>query len=206
MEGSPGLNISPFTRSAGSSPAPQTPPSHQNDPSLHYGNRNLSPLFKAARMDPARRPSNLRQELSPASPEHLGGNEWYGGQWSSPQLQDAKASALQYLNTHITSQAKPPLETPTKAKPAIAIASQASPLPQSAIPHPSHHPFGDGATELLSSIYGRGGVSTTSYATRHSIPQHLGSSSITKSGGGTISSDTKSMEDDLKRFLNLSGH
>lgn len=53
---------SPFQRSISgpSTPAPST--DHQNHYSLHYGNRNLSPLFKAARSGTPPRPSGLRQQ------------------------------------------------------------------------------------------------------------------------------------------------
>lgn len=50
-------------------PAGPTTPQGQTDPNLnyHYGNRNLSPLFKAARETPSR-PSSLRQEFAPNAP------------------------------------------------------------------------------------------------------------------------------------------
>jgi len=50
-------------------PAGPTTPQGQADPNVnfHYGNRNLSPLFKAARETPSR-PSSLRQELEPNAP------------------------------------------------------------------------------------------------------------------------------------------
>lgn len=52
---------SPFHRST-SGPSTPTPNSEQqNHYSLHYGNRNLSPLFKAARNETPARPSSLRQ-------------------------------------------------------------------------------------------------------------------------------------------------
>lgn len=58
--------------SSGSSPFQQHTPSGPNTPqgqtypntNYHYGNRNLSPLFKAARETPPR-PSSLRQEMAP---------------------------------------------------------------------------------------------------------------------------------------------
>lgn len=59
---------SPFPpRSAGSSPLPHGPQVPHNK-SPHYGNRNLSPLFKASRAEPTRRPSNLRREIELRSP------------------------------------------------------------------------------------------------------------------------------------------
>ena len=55
---------SPFQRSTSgpSTPAPST--DQQNNYALHYGNRNLSPLFKAARSETPPRPSSLRQQES----------------------------------------------------------------------------------------------------------------------------------------------
>ncbi|KAK4569978.1 hypothetical protein LTR86_002948 [Recurvomyces mirabilis] len=80
---------SPFNRPASgpATPAPQADPS--NNYNLHYGNRNLSPLFQAARTgnDTPSRPSGLRQELpgqdgvytspsqNPPPPRHLSPND-----------------------------------------------------------------------------------------------------------------------------------
>lgn len=68
----PDASASPFfrgpqqlPRSADTSPMPRPPTHHQQN--LHYGNRNLGPLFQAAKQEPDRRASNLRQELH-ASP------------------------------------------------------------------------------------------------------------------------------------------
>jgi hypothetical protein len=49
-----------------STPAPSTDQQHHY--ALHYGNRDLSPLFKAARNETPSRPSNLRQELPGSMP------------------------------------------------------------------------------------------------------------------------------------------
>ena len=54
----------PLPRSQDNSPARSGQPPMD---SLHYGNRNMTPLFKAARADPARVPSSLRREFSPLS-------------------------------------------------------------------------------------------------------------------------------------------
>jgi hypothetical protein len=64
--------------------APFTPPSEQrNQNAYHYGNRNLSPLFKAARGDTPARPSNLNHvmgnyhERGPGNPA-LSSNQFSG--------------------------------------------------------------------------------------------------------------------------------
>jgi hypothetical protein len=54
-------------RSAGSSPLPNGTQIAPNK-SPQYGNRNLSPLFKASRAESTRRPSNLRREVDLRSP------------------------------------------------------------------------------------------------------------------------------------------
>lgn len=49
-----------------SPPGPFTPPPEQhNQAAYHYGNRNLSPLFKAARGDTPNRPSSLNHVMAP---------------------------------------------------------------------------------------------------------------------------------------------
>jgi hypothetical protein len=65
-------NPSPFqdgrsaARSA-SGPSTPTPPAQEN-PDFFYGNRNLSPLFKAAKGDTSKRNSGLRTEITADSP------------------------------------------------------------------------------------------------------------------------------------------
>ncbi|KAH9811707.1 Proline-rich nuclear receptor coactivator motif [Teratosphaeria destructans] len=54
----------PFQRSTSGPVTPGQVSGQQ--PNYHYGNRDLSPLFKAARSDTPTRPSNLRQELPSA--------------------------------------------------------------------------------------------------------------------------------------------
>ena len=53
---------SPFQRSTSGPSTPTPATDQQTHYSLHYGNRNLSPLFKAARSDIPPRPSGLRQQ------------------------------------------------------------------------------------------------------------------------------------------------
>lgn len=69
----PDASASPFyrgpqqpPRSADTSPMPRQG-STQHQQNFHYGNRNLGPLFQAAKQEPDRRASNLRQEIH-ASP------------------------------------------------------------------------------------------------------------------------------------------
>jgi hypothetical protein len=104
--------ISPFyrpqvaqpPRSAGSSPAPQG-----NSP-YHYGNKNLSPLFQAAKNDPVRRSSSLRQELKTDATPELQGSPLPDQFRKGPPTQhlDASAVALDYLRAHVSQQTRLP--------------------------------------------------------------------------------------------------
>ncbi|KAK7536563.1 hypothetical protein JOL62DRAFT_497897 [Phyllosticta paracitricarpa] len=71
---------------------------------FYYGNRNLSPLFQAARGDSAKRSSNLRQELD-VSPSNTGE---LGYRCSAPVLNtpaqrklDANTASRNHLDSHI---------------------------------------------------------------------------------------------------------
>lgn len=55
---------SPVQQRAAVGPTTPTPVKNSNQYSLHYGNRNLSPMFQAARAETPPRPSNLRQQVN----------------------------------------------------------------------------------------------------------------------------------------------
>lgn len=80
---------SPFQRSSSgpSTPAPHSDPANY---ALHYGNRNLSPLFKAARNDLLPRPSGLRQELPNGAPPPC----------HAPEI-DSSTFSRDFLNQHL---------------------------------------------------------------------------------------------------------
>lgn len=92
---------SPFQRSASGPSTPQPPAEEQSHYSLHYGNRNLSPLFKAARNETPSRPSSLRRELANGStssePDHASGPGYHSGQ-QQDSSQQAAAAARNYLD------------------------------------------------------------------------------------------------------------
>jgi len=98
--------IAQTPRSAGSSPAPQS-----NNP-YHYGNKNLSPLFQAAKNDPVRRSSSLRQELNTDTTPELPGSpmpdQFRKSSPESPKQLDASAIALDYLRAHVSQQVRAP--------------------------------------------------------------------------------------------------
>ncbi|EUC33556.1 hypothetical protein COCCADRAFT_4945 [Bipolaris zeicola 26-R-13] len=68
------LSPSPFHdgrtpgRTASGPTTPQAQPTNQDPSDFYYGNKNLSPLFKAAQGDSAKRNSGLRTEISADSP------------------------------------------------------------------------------------------------------------------------------------------
>lgn len=151
-------------RSAGSTPAPQ------NNSSYHYGNKNLSPLFQAARHDNVRRSSSLRQEMRPEASAELPGNQplqhfavsssRFGGN------ADASSVARDYLRAHLAQEVR---------MPEIDLCRLSGSQGPQTTPHVGSDPISD-------------------------IPRP--SNGYTPSGPGQPA-DVKSMEDDLRRLLNL---
>ncbi|KAK5119934.1 hypothetical protein LTR85_007010 [Meristemomyces frigidus] len=96
---------SPFHRPASgpSTPAPST--EQQNHYALHYGNRNLSPLFKAARNETPTRPSGLRQELPNGNPAPVSDTQ---PPRQMPQI-DPNSFSRSYLDQHIRASQPAPL-------------------------------------------------------------------------------------------------
>lgn len=96
---------SPTQRSTSGPSTPTPSAEQQNHYSLHYGNRNLSPLFKAARgSDTPPRPSNLRQHSSASDSSPVSGQ-----QQQQPQIHPNSFSRT-YLDQHI--RASPPATMP----------------------------------------------------------------------------------------------
>lgn len=155
--------------------------------SLHYGNRNLSPLFKAAKNDPAKRSSGLRQEFI----DHSGISQpnfapVYNGEHSG---QDAAAISRNFLNLHIQSQAAPQFQR----------------NPQTFGVNPGH------VTELPANSPASSHSHTSSVQRTPNInhgvqrstapnPAQPHHQSFPSSG---TSRDVQSMENDLRRILNL---
>jgi hypothetical protein len=132
----------PTPRSADTTPTPQQQNLHPPQNGLHYGNRNLSPLFKAAKQDSMRPPSNLRQEVHPVPPQ-TGVVELPDNSPSRPQNPHRRASthaekaALAYLQTHVSSApAMPQIPLPRAAPPAPSEldGSSAGPAPTAVTP------------------------------------------------------------------------
>ncbi|KAK4540932.1 hypothetical protein LTR36_008440 [Oleoguttula mirabilis] len=97
---------SPFHRSESgpNTPAPST--EQQNHYALHYGNRNLSPLFKATRNETPTKPSGLRQELPNGGPAQVSQAQQPPRQ--VPQI-DSSSFSRSYLDQQIRSAQHAPL-------------------------------------------------------------------------------------------------
>ncbi|KXL50835.1 hypothetical protein M433DRAFT_416340 [Acidomyces richmondensis BFW] len=158
---------SPFQRPS-SGPSTPTPSSDQQNYALHYGNRNLSPLFKAARADTPTRPSGLRQELSNENshipPRHL------------PQL-DPNTFSREYLHQQLRDHPSTGLLQSPLVNAASSRGVEAAPMSSSSFSGPSTVQQGV-------------------------MPDLSGSSSAHPRSGGE-SRDIRSMEDGLRRMLNL---
>jgi hypothetical protein len=99
---------SPVQRAA-AGPTTPTPGKHTQDQySLHYGNRNLSPMFQAARNETPPRPSNLRQQLN--HPGQQNGFPQYNQQQPFANHADPNSFSRSYLDNQIRSSfpAQPP--------------------------------------------------------------------------------------------------
>jgi hypothetical protein len=74
----------PLVRSASGPSTPQAQPTNQDSSDFFYGNRNLSPLFKAAKGDTPKRNSGLRTEITAESPM-VGQGAFQGFPYVQPQ-------------------------------------------------------------------------------------------------------------------------
>ena len=89
---------SPFNRPVSGPSTPASSTDQQNQYALHYGNRNLSPLFKASRNETPTRPSNLRQEVTNGHPALNHDSQQPRRQ--VPQI-DPSSFSRNYLDQHI---------------------------------------------------------------------------------------------------------
>ena len=164
------ITPSPFHRSTSGPSTPAPSSEQQNHYSLHYGNRNLSPLFKAARSDTPSRPSGLRQqELAGDVPsDTTSATDIPPQPRQLPQI-DPDSFSRTYLDQHIR-------------------ASQPATLPQL--------PYTNGTTNHSNP--------TSGPSQSHSPQRGLqAGSTASPRTGGSASRDIRTMEDDLRRKLNI---
>ena len=194
----------------GFSTPPATPPetNRRVSPSLHYGNRNLSPLFQAARITPQHRPSSgLRQEVAqepPPAPAELPATDGVASPSCGPRGQpfssaplnsklDARALSRAYLDAQIqaANSTIPPIALPVQSRNAKQTSANA--VPFTSLGRESS-PFNSPSPASPS------GVSTS--AASEMTPSHTVAREFpTPTRPNT--SDVKSMENDLRKILNL---
>lgn len=168
----------PPTQRSASGPSTPTPSAEQqNLYSLHYGNRNLSPLFKAARGDtPPARPSNLRQHSSAS--DHARTN----GQTPTPPPQiDPNSFSRSYLDQHIRASQS---GTMPHLPGTNGYAHQQQQQPYYSAPAPQYPP-----TQHVQQDFSTSSSSTTT------APSPRASTNGAR--------DIRSMEDDLRRMLKV---
>ena len=187
------------TRSASgpTTPAPQS--NAAPNPSLYYGNRNLSPLFKAAKSDSIKRTSNLRKEINPVSPTakqsefpvvkpRVPSADSHKG---VPNHLDATAVSRNYLETVMKPASLPPIASTELSGQTFGARSVIKPEPI-----PSGFPFHPSSRRNASSAANVDGVNPHSYNVTSPSPKNLNYSS-------TNSAEIESMENNLRRLLNL---
>jgi hypothetical protein len=164
-------------RSADSTPIP-TQNGGYNPQNLHYGNRNLSPLFKAAKQDSVRRTSTLRQEVHVSSPK-IGMAELPDNTQSSALLTPTRRSSskadhisMAHLQSHVPATMALPKFNLPKPNPSTPLELDGQPKRQ----------VSNGASPQPSNTFS-------------SAPQQAPRSTTF---------NAKSIEDDLKRMLKLS--
>ena len=145
---------SPVQRAA-AGPTTPTPGKHTQDQySLHYGNRNLSPMFQAARNETPPRPSNLRQQLNHSGQQN--GFPQYNQQ-PFPDHADPNTFSRSYLDNQIRSSlpAQPPSGLISNGSNTTSSASLSRPssnysAPQHGMPVPgaSGSPRNSGARDM----------------------------------------------------------
>jgi hypothetical protein len=181
--------------SAGSTPLPQA--QHLQNPPLHYGNRVLTPLFHAAKAE-TRRQSNLRMQVSPASPTI--GLEMPGSV-PAPQMADlSNAAARNYLHTQMGfhTPSGGPNFTRAQSAPATELDGRGPPNIQPAKSGLAHSLEANRRQQMPAVMQSptRAGPNPSKLSTPPTVKPSFSSPA-----------DLKTMENDLKRMLNLSnGH
>lgn len=174
---------SPFQRSASGPSTPTPSTEQQSHYALHYGNRNLSPMFHAVRNGtPPARPSGLRQQErvgeEPAPPFHSPPPQQY-------QQIDPNSFSRTYLDDTIRSSQHagnmPPIPLPngtthyTQPNPAFPVGRNPPPF----------------------------STATASANRPGSMPQPMNSTSNETQSEGVRDPHMRKLEDDLKRALNM---
>jgi hypothetical protein len=177
-------NLQHTPRSADSTPIPNN--AAYNQQPLHYGNRNLSPVFKAVKQDSVKRTSSLRQELHASSPKYgpaeLPDNAFNTTPSRHP-ISRADQAALAYLQSHVP---------PPPAMPKFDLRSLSNSSTPASFAPPSELPAQPPANSI--SAQHQDAFQSNSGSRQSPLPQNE---------QRTAPVDVKTMEQDLRRILNL---
>ncbi|KAI9661635.1 MAG: hypothetical protein M1821_008873 [Bathelium mastoideum] len=218
---------------SGSPLAPVTPPDGtvRPPPNLHYGNRNLSPLFQAARAPPHNRPSSgLRQEVAQGAPSTLAELPATNGP-ASPPLQsaipqkspspssnhaDIQSFSRTYLDAQIQAAKMPAASHLTPSRSLSASRTYPSSSPAASIGHepspfnsPSPTSSSSGHHSRLGPRLADGDSLTSSRAAygkgvvSNTVQPQLASNESRARAPTARGEDMRAMEDNLRRILNL---
>lgn len=207
---------SPF-RSASGPSTPAAPPQEQSA-DFHYGNKNLSPLFKAAKNDNSKRNSGLRTEITADSPIlPQGGFPPVG---PAPRM-DPAAVSRGYLGQAFGSPVSPRRGSAPQVQPYGVPQYGPSPQPgspnnprmrtpgkRSYHPRPDSYPHGQTHSHTHPHTHphthqnGPVKPTPTPPAMNPFIPSSVQAKKFAKSA--TKAADSRSLEEDLKRMLNVS--
>jgi hypothetical protein len=173
-------NLPHTPRSAGSTPIQQD--GTYNQQPLHYGNRNLSPVFKAVKQDSVRRASSLRQEVHASSPNFGPAELPDNPLLESPSRRPSKR-ADQAAMAYLTSQVPSPPTMSRMDLPTLSSSSVPSSFgPPAELPAQPQHQARNGDSQDQNGSW---------------------QSSAQNTPPRTTPADVRSMEQDLRRILNL---
>ncbi|KAI0580258.1 PNRC domain containing protein [Pyrenophora tritici-repentis] len=190
---SPFLDGRPLVRSASGPTTPQTQPPNQDSANFFYGNKNLSPLFKAAKGESPKRNSGLRTEITADSPM-IGQGTFQGFASVPPHVMDPNTFSRDQPghNHEAPSNARhmsAPVVQPFQQSPNNRRKTPAMNSPPASAPKP--------AVTMMSfvpaSVAAKRKPATIPSAAAAPAPQMKTSTP----------SDSSSLEQDLKRLLNL---
>jgi hypothetical protein len=218
----------PLVRSTSGPTTPQAQPPNQDSSDFFYGNRNLSPLFKAAKGDTPKRNSGLRTEITAESP--MVGQGAFQGFSSVPQASAPPAQMMDpntFSRDHLANGNEGPANTRRGSAPPVQPYQQSpnnrkrTPGRQPHQPRADFHPGrgnmngpGPGPRPGISNAMGPPAsvpkpatnmmsfvpASVAAKGRKSSAPTATGTPPSMKT---STPSDTLALEQDLKRLLNL---
>lgn len=189
-----------------SASGPTTPaPAAQEASDFFYGNKNLSPLFKAARGDSAKRNSRLRTEVTADSPIMPQGEFPL---MSAPKRMDGNTASRNALNNVIDGPLSPRRGSAPHIQPYREMPNNRktrTPGRRSYQPRPDSYPHGNSNSAANAPTNGPPASMPKACTTMSFMPSSVRAKqhSTTPPTTTTTKSDPLSLEQDLKRLLNV---